>query len=411
MSHKNPSVLILYHFYKPDDVASARHFSDFAEGLKKRNWDVTVLTSNRYCRYRGKSIRVKREICDGVRVIRSYRPDWSQSDSVMRLANSAWMMVSWVNKVIKEKDVDIIVIGSDPQFSQLIFPVLHLIKRRPKKVFWCFDLFPDAIIADNIHWFLKRMAQFSSFIIRFCYRYIDAIVDIGPCMRKRIERYSLSKNVKKITLTPWALAEINKFCPVNSVVRKKYFGNSKLVLLYSGNLGRAHDFSLFLTLARILRKKKSDIDLFFSIRGNRVNEFKESLLKDDYNIKLIPFSDERDFHLKLIAADIHLLSLREEWSGIVVPSKFFGSLASGRPILYAGPEDSSIAEWIRMYKLGYVLTKENIDKIAEKLIDLSKSPREKVLKMGVNAFNIYKENFSKEKILDKWNEFLLSLIC
>ncbi|NLE89793.1 MAG: glycosyltransferase family 4 protein, partial [Dehalococcoidales bacterium] len=44
------SILILYHFYPPDDVISARHFSDLAEGLANRGWDVTVYTSNRYCR-------------------------------------------------------------------------------------------------------------------------------------------------------------------------------------------------------------------------------------------------------------------------------------------------------------------------------------------------------------------------
>lgn len=57
---KKPSVLLAYHFYAPDDVVSAVHYTQFAEELAKRDWDVTVLTSNRYCRYPEKKIALKR---------------------------------------------------------------------------------------------------------------------------------------------------------------------------------------------------------------------------------------------------------------------------------------------------------------------------------------------------------------
>ncbi|MCX5907574.1 MAG: hypothetical protein NTY64_10405, partial [Deltaproteobacteria bacterium] len=63
-----PSAAILYHFFHPDDVVSARHFSEFAEELAKRGWSVTVLTSNRYCRYRGRKISLPEEEWKGIRI-------------------------------------------------------------------------------------------------------------------------------------------------------------------------------------------------------------------------------------------------------------------------------------------------------------------------------------------------------
>jgi colanic acid biosynthesis glycosyl transferase WcaI len=80
-----PSAIILYHFFYPDDVVSARHFSDFAEELANRDWEVTVLTSNRYCRSRERKIAVKEEVWKGIRVIRISRPGWQQANDILRI--------------------------------------------------------------------------------------------------------------------------------------------------------------------------------------------------------------------------------------------------------------------------------------------------------------------------------------
>ena len=44
----------------------------------------------------------------------------------------------------------------------------------------------------------------------------------------------------------------------------------------------------------------------------------------------------------LVTADAHLISLRPEFSGIVLPSKVYGCIASGRPILFVGPASSDV---------------------------------------------------------------------
>ena len=44
----------------------------------------------------------------------------------------------------------------------------------------------------------------------------------------------------------------------------------------------------------------------------------------------------------LVSADAHLVTLRSPFSGIVLPSKVYGCIASGRPIVYVGPKSSDI---------------------------------------------------------------------
>jgi len=42
-----PRLLVCYHFFHPDDVVSARMFSDLAAEQVRRGWDVTALACNR----------------------------------------------------------------------------------------------------------------------------------------------------------------------------------------------------------------------------------------------------------------------------------------------------------------------------------------------------------------------------
>lgn len=407
MDRELSSIYVLYHFFYPDDVVSAKLFSDFAEELAKRGWKVQVLTSNRYCCYPKKKIDAEEEKWKSIKIIRTYRPGWSQAGYVSRLANSIWIMIAWLGKLLTMPKADILIMGSDPQFSQLLFPVLKILGRQRFLVYWCYDLYPEALISESssklIRWAAKKMAYFMKFI----YKPVDLIVDIGPCMRKRFEFYKF--NGSKITLTPWALIEPEEIKKADPATKYKLFGNAKLALLYSGNMGKAHDFSLFLKLARKVYKENPEIIFCFSCRGNRFSELKSSIRPTDYNIRLVPFANEAELEQRLNSADIHLLSLKPGWEGIVVPSKFFGSLAVGKPVLYAGPEGSSIAEWISKFDVGLILTEDNLDKIAMELLELAKNPT-RLHNWGRNAFEAYRRYFSKRVVMDKWDNILHNLL-
>lgn len=405
---KNRSAVLLYHFFYPDDVVSARHFSDFAEELVKRGWNVKVLTSNRYCRHPDKKIPLDKEYWKGIEIIRVSRPGWNQANDIFRILNSLWIIVRWVVKFARLPKCDAVIVGSDPQFSQFIFPILKILKKQKVLVYWCFDVYPDAIIANAGKGFKKWIAYAVKFLIRKkLYHFLDLMVDIGPCMRKRLEVYN--DKVPQVTLTPWALVEPEKINEPDPQMRYELFGDAKLALLYSGNMGKAHDFSLFLELARRVRKYEPKITFCFACRGNRHEELKRAIRGDDFNIKLVPFAKESELEKRLNSADIHLISLRPEWEGIVVPSKFFGSLASGKPLLYAGPESSSIGKWILDFKIGFILKKENIDDIQQMLLEYADSPK-KLEEMGKRAFDIYHQLFSKKVVMDEWDRVLRNMI-
>jgi hypothetical protein len=235
------------------------------------------------------------------------------------------------------------------------------------------------------------------------YRSLDLLVDIGPCMRRRLAVQGGAP--RRETLVPWALAEPKRLPGADPTVRSALFGKAKLGLLYSGNMGRAHRYELFLDLARACRTAGVEAAFCFACRGYRASQLRGAVTGDDTNIRLVPFVPGEGLERHLGAADLHLISLKPEWSGIVVPSKFFGSLAVGRPLLYDGPEESAIAAWIRELRVGMVLRQERLGETVAWL-DRMSSDREEMERWQQRVFSTYREHFNRDRVLDAWDRLL-----
>ena len=400
-------ILILYHFFYPDDVVSSRHFSDFAEGLADLGWNVTVLTSNRFCRDPHANLKTKQEVWKGVKILRSYRPGFRQSGNVGRILNSVWMMIAWLIKIIRSPSYDAIVIGTDPQFSYFIIPIIKLFKRHTKIAYWCYDLYPEAIIASKMGG-LSSLARFIKPITKFCYKQVDLMVDIGSCMRSVLSSYKHSARCE--TLVPWALVEPPEIPIPDEKIRNSLFGKCSIAILYSGTIGNAHTFTEFLLLARELRRRNFDAVLCFAGRGNRYDVFRDQVKEEDTNIRFAGFAKEDELEKRLAAADMHMVSLRDGWEGIVVPSKFFGSLAAGKPVIFAGAEKSSIKRWIQEHRVGFCLGDYNVETVADNICSLA-SNNAALAEMQKKAFSCYKANFSKKIVIKKWSDCLEQLIA
>ena len=390
------SILLIYHFFHPDTVISARLFSDLAEELAKDH-DVTVFTGNRLIR--SDEILAESEEWKNVKIQRFSRPNFSQGSNFGRLFNSAILQLKWLNAFRKNrKKFDTVIIGTDPQFAYMMFPFMRMMNRKARLIHWAFDLYPEAILVNSPHW-MKILAALTKPFIPWAYRSVDDMVDIGGCMRERLQKYK--NKAKYTTLTPWALAEVPAPPAADPKIREKLFGKAKIGLLYSGTVGYAHDLKPFIELARKCRAAKIDAAFCFAGYGNQYKIQTAEITEEDTNIRLAGFASEEELEKRLSAADIHMVSLRPGWEGIVVPSKFFGSLAIGRPALFSGPENSDIAQWCKEYGIGFTLTEntaEDLKKFAENesgLTDLQQT-----------CYQVYTEHFSKKSVIDGWKKLL-----
>jgi glycosyltransferase involved in cell wall biosynthesis len=398
MKRARPKISILYHFFHPDDVVSARHFSGLAEDLAAAGFDVEVLPSNRSCR-NNSACYPARESWQGIKIRRVWRPALDQSSTLGRLLNAFWMLASWSALALRGRSTrpDVVLVGTDPVLSVLVTLPLKWLRPEMKVTHWAFDLYPEAAIADGLvspsGWKMRALTG----LLRRAYHRCDLIADLGVCMKQRLRAYG--ERLPLETIVPWAIAEAAAPQPPEPELRCRVFGDTRLAILYSGNFGRAHSFHEFFALAR--RMRSPEVQFRWSVRGNAVSELQAEIQPSDSNISLLPFVPEKELSAHLAAADIHMVSLRPDWSGIVVPSKFFGSLAAGRPVLYAGPEDSSVAHWIRQYRVGWVLTESTLTEVETRLRQLADNP-ELLAELQAHCHKVYQDHFSREKMMGVW---------
>ncbi len=392
-----PSALLLYHFLHPDDVVSAQLLTGLATGLSKRGWRVDALCSNRAC-HDDSAHYPRHSTHEGIKITRLWRPNFRQSSAIGRTANTAWMLAAWALHILRRRPApDAVIIGTDPPLSILLAPIVKRIWPRTKVAHWCFDLYPEAAIADGV---LNHPNALLHRAMRASYRACDLIADIGPCMRSLLAQYG--SPARAVTLTPWALEEPPQPLPICLDERLSLFAGAPLALLYSGTLGRAHALEPVLDLARLL--SGSGAHFAFTARGNRTRQIPSSP-----NVTVGMFASHERLQDRLAAPDIHIVTLKEEWTGTVVPSKFFGALAVGRPVLFVGSPDSAIATWIREYQVGWVMHSSNRLETARALRELAGAPS-RLPALFAHCHTVYRREFSKSVTLDKWDAELRSFL-
>ena len=79
-------------------------------------------------------------------------------------------------------------------------------------------------------------------------------------------------------------------------------------------------------------------------------------MKDQTNIMILHFQPNEVYNDIISASHVHLVTLREGIEGIAVPSKIYGILAAGRPVIAMVPEHSEIAYIVKEENCGIVLS-------------------------------------------------------
>lgn len=403
---ERPHAVLLYHYFQPDDVISARLFGELADGLVARGWDVTAVPCHRGCRDESVT-RPLRERWGGVDVRRVWRPRFKQASNRGRLLNAGWMIAAWGLEAARlpTRRREVVVVGTDPVLGVLAALPWGLWRRRTGIAHWCHDLYPEAPVADGMVRERSPAVLGLKAVLAQAYRRCKLLADLGPCMRERLKAYR--SPARHVTLTPWALVEPPAPVEPDPATRRELFGDAALGLLYSGNFGRAHSYAEFLDLARRLRGTSAR--LCFAGRGNRMDELRAAVRPDDANVSFAGFAPEAELERRLGACDLHLVSLRPEWAGSVVPSKFFGALATGRGVVYAGPPDSGIARWIDEHRVGWVLTPATADRVAAELRALAADPG-RLADLRRRCHAVYHAHFSRQTQLDRWDAELRRLL-
>jgi colanic acid biosynthesis glycosyl transferase WcaI len=107
----------------------------------------------------------------------------------------------------------------------------------------------------------------------------------------------------------------------------------------------------------------------------------------------------------LSAPDVHWLSLDPQLEGLIIPSKFYGTAAAGRPIVMIGDNDGEIARLVREHRCGISVAPGDAENLADTLRRWSGTPQA-TREMGARARQMLDAQFTKRRALEQWSQLL-----
>jgi glycosyltransferase involved in cell wall biosynthesis len=123
------------------------------------------------------------------------------------------------------------------------------------------------------------------------------------------------------------------------------------------------------------------------------------------NVRFAEYAPRERLSESLSAADAHLVTLRPDLEGLIVPSKFYGVLAVARPVLFVGALDGELARIIRSHDCGIVIEPGDSEGLARGIRELARD-RERARTMGRRGRTLYEQCFAPSIALAAWERVL-----
>jgi colanic acid biosynthesis glycosyl transferase WcaI len=401
-------VIFVNRFFYPDQSATSQILTDLAFFLAEDSHEIHVITGRNIVA--GKVARLRRtEIVNKVTVHRVGRLAMDSPGLVWRLLD--FILFSWsgaIQLIKHTTDHCIVVVETDPPLLS-IWAWWLLRTRQVRIINWIQDVYPEVAVRFGVRFTGGRLGDLLVRLRDRSLRNAAANVVLGSRMAAYIESRGVSR--ASICLIPnWV--DDRAIHPVESGVnplRARWGLGNKFVVGYSGNLGRVHEFETVLAAAELLRDRQ-DLCFLFIGGGFLYAGLKEELRRRalDKLAIFMPYQDPSELANSLSVPDVHWVSLRPEFEGLIVPSKFYGIAAAGRGAIAITDGDGEIAHLVGTHKCGAIIAPGDGAALADLLKMMIADPALGA-QWGRNARSMLSAHFSRTHALDRWSQLIRSL--
>jgi colanic acid biosynthesis glycosyl transferase WcaI len=352
-------VLLVNQFFWPDLAATSQILTEFAHHLAEQGHEVFII-----CGPNGYAIPLTESSPPPVeKIIRTPSLTFSRGASarVVSYISFALWAIKYGFRVPKP---DLVVTLTTPPLLSLVGTLLRTF-RRSRHFIWEMDVYPDVAIDLGV---LKRSSWLTLAIGKladFARMKADGIIVLGECMRERLIARGIPES--KLHLAEnWADGNLVRPVPPRN--------DGKLCVLYSGNLGLAHDVD---TISGAIDRLKNDdrFRFIFSGAGIRRKPLEEWCAESHLDsVQFFPYQSREQLSESLGAGDIGLVTLLPACTGAVVPSKTYALMAAARPILFIGSRSAMPARILERYNCGWQIDAGDVDGLVALLERLAANP-------------------------------------
>ncbi len=360
-------IVFVNRFYWPDEPATGQLLTDLAESLAAAGLRIAVVTS-----HPGDAAVPLRETRRSVEIIRVRGSRLGKKSLPKRALDFATFLLGARRELARlARPGDTVVALTDPP---LLGAALAGLARRKKLrlIHWVQDVFPEVAMAAG-HGFT---APFRGWRDR-AWRGADACVVLGTDMAALVRTRGVPES--RIHIIPnWAPEGLAPL-PVEAgqSLRERWGLQAKLVVVYSGNLGRVHDFSAIAPLAASLREDTDIAFVFIGDGARRAALETEVRAQGLTSVHFKPAQPRDQLAETLALGDVHLVTLRAGCEDLVFPSKLYGIAAVGRPVIFIGPRECEVARLVEARRFGRAFANTEIPSLAGALRTLRDDPAQR----------------------------------
>ncbi len=402
-------IVFLNRFFYPDHSATSRILTDLAFDLAKNFPQVWVVTSRQ--RYDDPAANLSpREVVKNVTICRMPATRFGRSHLWGRAWDYLTFYISTFFFLLRSVSRnDILIAKTDPPLIGVVAMIAGRIKGA-KLVNWVQDLFPEVAEKLEIRGLQGRASRVLKKLRNESFHSARLNVVIGELMAKRVVQQGIPGSRVRV-IPNWSDGKwIRPVSPGNNALRRAWGLEGKFVVGYSGNLGRAHEFVTLLDAADLLKQENRFVFLFIG-DGQKKPWVEEEVRKRGLSNFLFksyqPYDRLSD---ALSVPDAHWVSLKEDLEGLVVPSKFYGIAAAGRPILYGGDPRGEIGGLLLKENCGEVVRAGEGQKLAARIREWADNPS--LLKqMGERARLFFEQHLDQPIRLKAWRETLREVVA
>lgn len=396
-------------FFHPDESATSIMLTDLVRDLALADgWQHHLVTSN--ARYATNEAAASRPVPE-VTVHRIPALGSNNNSLLVRLLNFALFYLGALIQLLRHvRKGDVLVCLTDPPLVGVLGAFVARLKGA-RLVHWVQDIFPET--ASRLGFakeggFLDKCLRH---LRNSSWRRASANVAIGENMRDYLAGNDVERSKIQV-IQNWAKDEaIRPVEPAGNRLRREWgFSPEDCVIGYSGNLGRAHEIETKIAAMHSLHRTANNGLRFLFIGGGARQQalrMAAAELPDEF-LSFRPYQPMEMLAESLSVPDVHWISLQPQLEGLIVPSKLYGALAVGRPVVFIGDPKAEVARLIAEGECGASFIPGEDQALARYIAQLAQD-RALRERLGTNARSYLEAELTRSSRIAEWHDLLVKL--
>ena len=411
-SSKRIEVLILCQLFYPELVSTGQTLTELAEQLVASGVEVEVLSGPPTIVGRGDRLP-KRMEHKGIHIRRVWGTRFPKLSLVGRVINQITFACSVFCYLLLHRPRKPILVLTNPPFLAIICAVLRALRMGPPYLYLIFNVYPDTAVHLGLLRERSVVTRIWDYSNCFVNKHASAVVVIGRCMRdvicRKIREHGHEVNGKLHQIHIWCDDEaIMSACATSNGLADKFDVRDRFVVGYFGNMGRFHDIETILDAAERLKSHHEIVFLFVGEGHKKQWALDYARRHDLKNCRFHTYVEREELGHLLGLADVGLVSLLEGQEGLSVPSKAFGLMAAGVPVLAVVPEACEIARIVEEEQCGARVRPGRADDLAHSILELSQEPQSLRI-MGENGRKAIQSKYSVARASRQYLDLLAKI--